>query len=154
MKMTISGGKLKIITRFPKTYSFAFEDLEKGTIQKNGHISQSSSALAKNITSILMHTPCRITITAPEYTYNDVTYAPYFRVSCNGDLIVGGFNNSDKPQCNNILIPEGATGVGFHVNWQIPEGRINIASESGTNNPDILNELYDTGDITLLVESA
>ena len=153
MNITITGGKLKFIPRFPKTYSFAFEDLKKGAVQKNGNINDSDSALAKKITSILTHTPCRITITAPEYTYNNVTYAPYFRVACDGNFIVGGFNNSDKPQCNNILIPEGATSVGFHVTWQA-EGHINITSESGTNNPNILNELYETGDITLLVESA
>jgi hypothetical protein len=153
MNMTITGGKLKFIPRFPKTYSFAFEDLVKGTVQISGKTQGSDSALSKNITSILTHTPCRITITAPEYTYNDVTYAPYFRVACNGAFIVGGFNNKDTPQCNNILIPEGATGVGFHVTWQA-EGHINISSSSGTNNPDILNELYETGDITLLVESA
>jgi len=153
MKLRIKNAQVIAKPLFPKTYAFALSDLTKGTCQKGGNISASNSALGKTITKLITKTPCRISINTnlDGYTIDGTTYEPLLRVACNGGFIVGDFDHSLPRNCSNVLIPEGATRIGFSVEWCEGTGKNATVISSGTGNENVLDENYQTGDITLTI---
>lgn len=151
MKLKIKNAQVVAVPAFPKQIQFAFDELTPATVRNNGSFygDVANSALGKRkIEGIIIKKPCRVTLTAKTFTIEDVEYFPKFRLSCNGEYVVGGTGGKDKPQCNNIPIPDGATGIAFDVEWRDSE---NITIATGTGNTNILAENYQTGDITLTI---
>jgi hypothetical protein len=153
MRLKIKNAQVIAKPLFPKTYAFALSDLKKGTVQTNGGMSSNNSGLYRTLNDLITQTPCRISIETnlEGYTIDERTYEPLLRVSCNGAFIVGGFNHTLPRSCDNVLIPEGANQLGFSVEWCEGTGKSAPTISSGTGNENVLDEIYQTGDITLTI---
>lgn len=150
MRLKIKNANVVAVSVFPPTFSFAYNDLLHGTIQKNGTITEGSeSALGLNLMSLIPKTPCRISISAVAYIIDGHRYQPIIRLACNGGFEVGAFNKTGPESCNNVLIPEGATKVGFSVEYA--EGNGQSAPYISTAGENALQDNYQTGDITLTI---
>lgn len=153
MRLRIKNAQVIAKPRFPKTYAFALSDLTKGTCQKTGYIQAGNSALGRTLNDLITQTPCRISISTnlDGYTIDGTIYEPLLRVACNGGFIVGDFDHSLPRNCSNVLIPEGATKIGFSVEWCEGTGKSATTISSGTGNNNVLDKNYQTGDITLTI---
>ena len=94
MRLKIKNANVVAVPAFPRTFEFAYDDLEKGTVGTNGNPSGSGySALGLNLMSSIPKTPCRISISAKAYTIDGHRYQPIVRLA--GDPIIK-YYTSDK----------------------------------------------------------
>lgn len=150
MKIIVKNGKVKIIPLFPKSISLAADEITKATAGPSGGPNSSKSAFFKRLDSLLApYLPCKVSILATDYEYNNVVYKPSYRLTANNAFLVGKYG-SDVGQCNNILVPEGAQNVSFSVEWK-DDNKVSIST--GTENDDILDLLYNDGDIIIELEA-
>lgn len=151
MRLIIKNANVVAVPVFPRIFEFAYDDLKKSTIGTGGGPagSNNTSALCHELMSLIPKTPCKVSISAVAYTIDGHRYQPIVRLVCNGSIIVGGYNKTGPESCDNVLIPEGATGVGFSVEYA--EGNGSSAPSISTAGEDALQDNYQTGDITLTI---
>lgn len=150
MRLKIKNANVVAVPVFPRTFRFAYDDLRKGTIgPEGGIVSSNSSALGRELMSLIPKTPCKVSISAVAYTIDGHRYQPIVRLACNGSFIVGRYNKTGPESCDNVLIPEGATNVGFSVEYA--EGNGSSAPYISTAGDNALRDNYQTGDITLTI---
>jgi hypothetical protein len=150
MRLKIKNANVVAVPIYPRTFRFAYDDLQKGTVDTNGNPTGTGySALGHELNSLIPKTPCRVSISAVAYTIDGHRYQPIVRLACNKSFIVGGYNKTGPESCDNVLIPEGATKVGFSVEYA--EGNGSSAPYITTEGEDALQDNYQTGDITLTI---
>lgn len=151
MRLKIKNANVVAVPTFPRTFRFAYDDLEKGTVSTNGDPAGSgSSALGLNLMSLIPKTPCRVSISAEAYTIDGHRYQPIVRLAYNGAFQVGGYNKKGPESCDNVLIPEGAIKVGFSIEYAEGSGSSSVPSIT-TAGENALQDNYQTGDITLTI---